>query len=446
MGLGRAALLYNLRWFVTVRWVIASILGVWAAIDTCLPDVLTSLGFAGPNTWLWALVVSVSLSNIVFWLLARRLSDESPRRMVARNLWAQIVVDLIAVTLLVHFVGSTETYIPSIYLLHVVCSCIFFSPKRSFLVTLIAAALYVTCISLEYHGVLQKRSILLPPSDHLSYSWMPLLFAASAVAVWFAVWYLAKSLSRAVIERDRKLEEANKRLLMADEEKNKIVLRTTHDLKAPFSGIESNIQILKLQCGDELSERANEIIDKIEQRSRSLAVRIRDILLLGGIRSENAPAADMETLDVSQVISEVKAELEDKAKARDIQINMKLSSLETLGHPRHYSILFANLIANAITYSRKGGTVTVEMSNTDTQCHVIIKDKGIGIAEDALPHIFDEYYRTSDAATHNARSTGLGLAIVQEIALKESLEIRVTSEKGRGTQFDVVIPRDYSSV
>jgi signal transduction histidine kinase len=151
-------------------------------------------------------------------------------------------------------------------------------------------------------------------------------------------------------------------------------------------------------------------------------------------------------VDIPEVIEEIKSELEDKANGKSVTMELTLIPAEILGNARHYSILLSNLIANAINYSHEQGNVKVSMHNTDTQIIVTVKDDGIGIAEDALPHIFDEYYRTSDAVTHNSRSTGLGLAIVQEIARKEGVEIRVQSDKGHGTQFDVAIPGDYRSL
>ena len=446
IGLGSAGLIRNLRWFVRLRWIIVGILAFCATVATALPGLLSDLGFVPPRIWPWAMVTGLALANICFTLCERQLGPDSTRKVAVFHMWAQIVVDLAAVTALVHFVGSTNTFIPFIYLLHIVGACIFFTPRRSFLVASLAAALYTMCVTLEHHGVWDRSTVLQSSVAQTDlHPWLPPIFAASAIVVWFGVWYLVQTLARTVVRRDLQLEKANKQLLLADEEKNKLVLRTTHDLKAPFSGIESNIQILRLQCGDELSDRAKEILSRIEGRSRSLAVRIKDILLLGRIRSEGAPLVEMETVDIAGVILEVVAELEDKAKSRGIHIEQDLLPLEILGRSRHYSILFANLISNAITYSRDDGTVTITMSNTKGDSHISIADTGIGIAEDALPHIFDEYYRSSDGVDYNPRSTGLGLSIVQEIASKEGLEIRVNSEKDNGTEFIVTIQGESCS-
>lgn len=111
-----------------------------------------------------------------------------------------------------------------------------------------------------------------------------------------------------------------------------------------------------------------------------------------------------------------------------------------VGHRDRLAILFSNIIANAVSYSYEGGTVAVKAAQTGGQIRVTVSDRGIGIKEESLPHIFEEYYRTKIAAQHNANSTGLGLSIVREIARGSGLTIRVESEVGWGTSFEVIIP------
>jgi signal transduction histidine kinase len=79
------------------------------------------------------------------------------------------------------------------------------------------------------------------------------------------------------------------------------------------------------------------------------------------------------------------------------------------------------------------------------EVRVLVADHGIGIREEVLPRIFDEFFRTKEGARFNRMSTGLGLAIVKEIARRYGLRIRVTSELGKGTTFEVAIPKGISA-
>lgn len=440
-GLGSAVLAHNVRWFIKVRWIAVAILVLAGLVSNFAPAILTGLGLIPPHRWPWILALSLAVANLVFRMLSRHLTEKSSDKTVKGNLWLQIAADLAAVTILVHCVGSTHTFISFIYLFHIMLACIFFSPARSLLVTLTAAGLYLLCVSLELLEIWPAAGMVPLYASHVADKKIAVISAVSAVLVWLVVWYLVAALAKIVRERGRLLEIANQRLLAADQEKNRIMLRTTHDLKAPFSGIESNIQVLKLQYWDQIPDSVKDIVQRIEARAQTLSDRIKDILLLGDLRTRMEPAAAPETMDLGQVLQEVAEELEDKARARRIVIRLQPTKpLRVAGAARHFSILFSNLIANAISYSPEGRIVKISVYLDNKDVHVLVRDAGIGIAEKSLPHIFDEYFRTKEAARFNPGSTGLGLAIVKEIVQKEGLKISVTSEVGKGTTFDVAIP------
>jgi len=114
--------------------------------------------------------------------------------------------------------------------------------------------------------------------------------------------------------------------------------------------------------------------------------------------------------------------------------------------PRQLRPLLANLIANAVAYSRDNTTIDIGLqASPDGACCVRVSDRGIGIPADKLPRIFDEYYRTAEAARVNRMSTGLGLAIVRQAARNLGLSITVTSEPGSGTQFAVRFPKQMEA-
>lgn len=438
-GLGSAVLVHNVRWFIRVRWVVAAVLVLAGGVSHFVPSLVTSLGLAPPRQWTWQLAAALAAANVIFWLASRTLSATSSARMVACNIWPQIAVDLGVVTLLVHCVGSTSTFIPFTYLFHIVLACIFFAPAQSFLVTLTASALYLLCVRLETLGIWYAQGMIPLDTRPVCNADLSMLLAFSAVFVWLVVWYLVSTLSSLVRERDRQLESANQRLLVADEEKNRLMLRTTHDLKAPFSGIESNIQRLKLQYWEQLSAPVQELVDRIEARGLTLSDRIRDILLLGDLRTCTPPPAP-ERIDLAHLLRDIGDELDGKAQERHIKLQINAARVTTQGQTRNYFILFSNVIANAISYSHEGGSVEVSLCRSDRDLSIVTQDHGIGITDDALPQIFEEYFRTKEAAQFNPGSTGLGLAIVKEIAQKEGLQITVASEAGKGTTFSVAIP------
>ena len=440
-GMAQAMLTRNARWFTEVRWVAIGVVLVVGAVSRLAPDAIRSLGLAPPVRWPWIIGLGLVAANTAFCLLVRPLATTSSRRLVAANIWLQIAVDLIFLTVLVHIAGTTDSLLPCLYLLHIALACVFFGRRESMLVTLLAAVLYGGCVGLELAGVLPYRSIFADAAAaHRHGPVLSMLLAAGFVLVWIAVWYLVGTLSQAVRDRDRKLDAANRGLIAADERMNRQVLRTTHDLKAPFSGMQSNIQVLRVKHWTQLPEGAREILERIERRGQTLSKRIGDILLLGDLRSQKREATVPVPVDLKAVIASAVDDMKERADSRGITIDVQISAESASGDQRQFTILVSNLLSNAVSYSHEGGQVEVSADREDGHVRVSVTDHGIGISDKALPHVFDEYFRTKEAMKANAMSTGLGLAIVKKVAEDFGLAVRVTSEQGKGTRFDVIMP------
>jgi signal transduction histidine kinase len=298
----------------------------------------------------------------------------------------------------------------------------------------------LTAVALELTGVLRASGILI--SDQIINGKNPsmsLIFAGSAVFVWLVVWYFVSTLSEAVRKRDGQLRTANERLMKADEEKTQQMLVTTHELKAPFTGIETNIQLLKIQYWDEITKPVRELIDRIDARAQTLRERIGQILILGDLKLKQTAVEQPEAVNVQKIMDMVIDDLTEKAEDRHIILDISTLPVMVQGTQQGLGILISNLVSNAISYSHEHGTVVVTTKRAGDKIVLAVTDHGIGIREDAIPHIFDEYYRTKEASKFNKSSTGLGLSMVKEIARHLELVIRVQSEQGKGTTFEVIM-------
>jgi signal transduction histidine kinase len=440
-GLGTPVLFRNSVWFIKVRWIVIGLFLTAGAAGRLLPGAFRGIGLVLPHRGLWQLAGGLAVANLLFYFYSRSFTAASPPPRLRALLWLQILVDLAAVTFLVHLIGSTQTFIAFTYLFHISLSCIFFPPGSSLLVSLIASALYLGTVTLELTGLWTAGGVLAAPILAERHSaTLKALFAGSAVFVWFIVWYFVSSLSEAVRRRDLVLSLANEQLVRADQEKTRQVMLTTHDLKAPFAGIESNIQVLKTLHWAEMPPPVQAIIDRIDRRAQSLRERIRDILILGDLKAQGPGRFPAAPLDLREAVNAALEELAEKAESRRVSLRVEVPSQTLLTNRERLGILITNLVDNAVSYSHPGGTVELKAAKAGGQLVLSVSDQGIGIKEEALPHIFEEYYRTKNAARHNADSTGLGLSIVREIARSCGWTIRVQSELGRGTSFQVFIP------
>jgi signal transduction histidine kinase len=103
--------------------------------------------------------------------------------------------------------------------------------------------------------------------------------------------------------------------------------------------------------------------------------------------------------------------------------------------------IFNNLVSNAVKYTPSGGSITISLSVSVDEVCVTVEDTGIGIPEDAIPHLFTEFYRAPNARDVESKGTGLGLAIVKDAVTLFGGRVSVQSKLGAGARFTVVFPR-----
>jgi signal transduction histidine kinase len=103
-------------------------------------------------------------------------------------------------------------------------------------------------------------------------------------------------------------------------------------------------------------------------------------------------------------------------------------------------IVLMNLIGNAIKYTPEHGKITLRVDEEVDRLMIHVIDTGIGISEEDMRHIFDKFYRSSDAQVRQKTGHGLGLSIAKQIVELHDGEIRVISKKGEGSQFSVILP------
>jgi two-component system phosphate regulon sensor histidine kinase PhoR len=111
-----------------------------------------------------------------------------------------------------------------------------------------------------------------------------------------------------------------------------------------------------------------------------------------------------------------------------------------MAHPEALSVVFRNLVSNAIKYNTPEGRVVLEGACSDGNLRVDIRDTGLGIPETEIPFIFEDFFRVKSSKTAEIPGTGLGLSIVKKIVEGHHGSIEVESAEGEGTSFSVYLP------
>jgi len=434
----------NIVWFCQLRWIVVMFL-LAGAIIAYFPSLLEWLGLSMTSGWLLATAGVLIVANIIYIALTPADNADLDPRSLRGMLWVQILVDLIVLTVVVHFVGSVQSYAPFMYLFHMILACIFFTQTESLIVTIAAAGLYGICIALEGLGVIPPVTIFVEVGalrrEELStqfWTW----HVTSLVVIWGFIWYLASRLAGALRQREISLAVANRQMQASTDERAKHMLQTTHQLKAPFSAIHANTQLLLGGFCGELPEKAVTTAEKISARCHMMSQQITEMLQLANLRSEGQLAPPVVDIDLADLLRVSIARVEPTAARREIEFDKNIEVVSVRAIEDHVRMLIDNLMSNSVNYSLDGGAVEVSCELVDASAVVKIRDSGIGIPAEKLPRIFDDYYRTQEAAQHNKASTGLGLAIVRDAARAGNIDVLVESAPGWGTRFTITIPKN----
>jgi signal transduction histidine kinase len=245
---------------------------------------------------------------------------------------------------------------------------------------------------------------------------------------------IVETLEQRVAERTRELAQANERLEELDRLKSKFVSDVSHELRTPVAVLKLHAELLE-HGRPEKREQYVKVIGEQADRQAQLVEDILNLsrLELGADKVQFAPVA-LNTL-VSQIVEAHQPAVEAAGLTLTFMPDPDLPPVR--GEYNQLAQVITNLIANAINYM-PAGRVQVSTGLKDRQVVVEVRDTGMGIASEDLPHLFERFYRGQ--RTQHIRGTGLGLAIVKEIVDLHGGSIEVESEVGVGSTFRVCLP------
>lgn len=209
-----------------------------------------------------------------------------------------------------------------------------------------------------------------------------------------------------------------------------------HELRTPLTVIRGNLDLMRrMQKPDEQS------LKSIELEVDRLARMVEDLLALAQAESGKLPM-DRRRLELDTLLLEVFNQVHVLAGERvKLEID-KIDQVLVCGDHDRLKQVVLNLMANAIKYTEQDGTVTVSVSKEEQRAKLIVKDTGMGIPSEDLPHVFERFYRgdKSRSRSKDGAGFGLGLSIAYWIVRNHGGEIEVKSKMNKGTTFTVWLP------
>jgi signal transduction histidine kinase/DNA-binding response OmpR family regulator/HAMP domain-containing protein len=235
----------------------------------------------------------------------------------------------------------------------------------------------------------------------------------------------------------REVEEANRL-------KSEFLSNMSHELRTPLNSIMALSRTLTMQAKDKISSEENKYLEIIERNGKNLLTLINDILDLSKIEAGKLEIA-LQTFSINSIIQNIKENLSSIAKEKEIKIYLELAdNLPKIeSDPEKVYQILQNVIDNAVKFTQKG-SVTISADTDENQMVIKVIDTGIGVSQEELPYVFEEFRQADGSTSRQFGGTGLGLAIVHKLMNRLRGKIEVQSELGKGSIFTIYLPLKWS--
>ena len=225
-----------------------------------------------------------------------------------------------------------------------------------------------------------------------------------------------------------------------DEMKSSLLSVVSHELKTPLTSIRMAVHLLLEERVGPLTSKQTELVMAAREDSDRLGKIIEDLLDIGRLESGRVEM-ELQSQPAEQLVSDAVGRLESAFHDRGItlQVDVPSETPPVLADPARIDHVFSNLLTNAMKFTPPGGRVRVYTETDDAAVRFVVEDTGVGIPAEALPRVFDRFFRVSRA--NQPSGAGLGLAIAKEIVEAHGGQIAVQSTEGQGSRFSFTLQR-----
>ncbi|MFB6247350.1 MAG: ATP-binding protein [Salinibacter sp.] len=279
--------------------------------------------------------------------------------------------------------------------------------------------------------------------------WAYLLYGVGALGLLFALrhYYRVNQERREAqrqalkLEKEREvrqqLERANERLREANQLKEDFLANTSHELRTPLTNILGFVDVLR----DSATDHQGQFLNAIEKNSRRLERTLNALLDLSKLRS-GSEDLELEPTALGDRVERVARDFERTAEGKGLLFEVDRPSTEVYADAdeRYLDQILSNLIENAIKFTEQG-RVVVSVRADEEWAGIAVEDSGIGIDEEFLPKLFQDFEQESRGRSRTHEGYGLGLAISSKLANRMDGHLEVESTKGEGSTFTLSLPR-----
>ena len=237
------------------------------------------------------------------------------------------------------------------------------------------------------------------------------------------------------------LDDATEKLSKVNDLRKDLVANVSHDIKTPLTMIKAYAEMIKDISGEDPIKR-NEHLDVIIKETEYLDKLVSDMSQLSKLQS-GVIELSRDNFDLKECINKVVLLLSHVINEKHIDLKLDLDDCFVYADEIKISQVIYNFLSNALKYSDDNSTIEIKLRNSEDNARVEVNDNGSGISKEALPYIWDRYYKVDKNFNRTVNSTGLGLAIAKAILEAHEAAYGVESELGKGSSFWFELSKDY---
>jgi two-component system phosphate regulon sensor histidine kinase PhoR len=227
------------------------------------------------------------------------------------------------------------------------------------------------------------------------------------------------------------------RLFELEQTRRDFISSVSHELRTPLSSINLMIETILDNDGDE--EALDLFLPRIKREVDRMVQLVQDLLELARAES-GLLRLRREDVDLAAVGTNITRTFEPRAAQLGVELTFEGDETRINGDADRLSQVFVNLIDNALRHTPAGGRVSVNVFRVDGEASLVVRDSGIGIPYNDLPHVFERFYVVDRSRARESTGTGLGLSIVKQVVEAHGGRVLADSEFGAGAVFTCVFP------
>ncbi len=430
--LTKAILYRRISWSIHLRWLAVS--GYFLA--TVIAKNVLDLEI--PYDVIWILLASLAIINLIYYAVLKLVREFTFTGELV-FLQIHILVDLIYLTVILHFSGGIENPVFFFNVFHVVISSIIFPGLIPLFVATFVVVLLSLVTFLEFNGIIPHYCIFQTGIyDNKMLIYLTLIVFTISV---YVTTYICTTFMHIFRDIKRQIDAQNRKLTDMDKQKTQFFLFSSHELKSPIIAIKTSIDGFIQNFSEQVDVRGLNLLQRASLRSQQMLNIIKEMIDLSRNRIDLV-TAEMENIAVLDVLRSVieQERIHAESNHQRMIVNIPDDAICVRGEEEDFRKVFSNLLINAIRYTSEKGKIEVNAHHDGQNLWISIKDNGIGIPEKDIENVFNEFYRSENAKRLITFGTGLGLSLVRQIIRNYQGEITVQSEVDKGTTFTVRLP------